>query len=230
MGGIFHHWDFVESFSPIQATLLMDGVDPRCQHNVDDYDLILGRMKRDYEKTCADYWVSAASDQHTVLEKRLPSVALEAFERECFHSGNTTSFRDWLEIAPLEYGLQAFSKSDFDRQVFSREAIQRWLACNGLSSVYQFVQPKASFANAVESEGASGPLSEHDTQLGKRERETLLTIIATLCNHAGIDYTKAAKTAGLIQKLAADMGLSIGETTIEGHLKKIPNALAGRMK
>ncbi len=62
------------------------------------------------------------------------------------------------------------------------------------------------------------------------ERNTLLTIIAALCKDTGYDYTKAAKTAGLIQSTAAQMGVSIGETTIEGHLKKIPNALATRMK
>lgn len=63
-----------------------------------------------------------------------------------------------------------------------------------------------------------------------RERNTLLTIIATLCKEAKIDYTKPAKAAALIQGTAALMQVSIGETTIEGHLKKIPEALATRMK
>jgi hypothetical protein len=34
----------------------------------------------------------------------------------------------------------------------------------------------------------------------------------------------------MIQGAAALMQISIGETTIEGHLKKIPDALATRMK
>ena len=66
--------------------------------------------------------------------------------------------------------------------------------------------------------------------LSNRERDTLLTIIAALCKDAGYDHTKAAKTAVLIQSTAATMGVSIGETTIEGHLKKISVALANRMK
>jgi hypothetical protein len=66
--------------------------------------------------------------------------------------------------------------------------------------------------------------------LATRERDTLLTIIAALCKDAGYDYTKAAKTARLIQSTAAKMGGSIGETTIEGHLKKIPDALGTRIK
>lgn len=65
---------------------------------------------------------------------------------------------------------------------------------------------------------------------GTIERNTLLTIIAALCKDAGYDHTKHAKTAGLIQSTADKMGVSIGETTIEGHLKKIPDALATRMK
>lgn len=63
-----------------------------------------------------------------------------------------------------------------------------------------------------------------------RERDTLLVIIAALCKDAGYDYTKHAKTAGLIQSTATKMGLAIGESTIEGHLKKIPDALGTRMK
>ena len=69
-----------------------------------------------------------------------------------------------------------------------------------------------------------------DKPLATRERETLLTIIAALCKEAKIAYDKPAKAAGLIQSTAATMGISIGETTIEGHLKRIPDALATRMK
>lgn len=63
-----------------------------------------------------------------------------------------------------------------------------------------------------------------------RERNVLLTIVAALCKDAGYDTSKAAKTAGLIESTAAKMGLAIGDSTIEGHLKKIPEALAARMK
>ena len=74
------------------------------------------------------------------------------------------------------------------------------------------------------------PQMQIERPLATTERNILLTIIAALCKDAGYDITKHAKTAGLIQSTAAGMGLAIGETTIEGHLKKIPNALAGRMK
>lgn len=64
--------------------------------------------------------------------------------------------------------------------------------------------------------------------LTTRERDSLLTIIAALCNDAGYDYAKHSKTAGLIHGMAVSMGVSIGETTIENHLKKIPDALGTR--
>lgn len=73
-------------------------------------------------------------------------------------------------------------------------------------------------------------MANEEKPLGNRERETLLAIIAALCKEAKIPYDKPAKAAGMIQNTAATMGISIGETTIEGHLKKIPNALAGRLK
>jgi hypothetical protein len=66
--------------------------------------------------------------------------------------------------------------------------------------------------------------------LRTRERNTLLSIIATLCKEARLDYSKSSKTAGLIRDMATRMGLNLGETTIEGHLKKIPDALETRMK
>lgn len=66
--------------------------------------------------------------------------------------------------------------------------------------------------------------------LSKRERDTLLTIIALACKEAKLDYTKPSKAANLLTGTAASSGISIGETTIEEHLKKIPDALESRMK
>lgn len=75
-----------------------------------------------------------------------------------------------------------------------------------------------------------GIVRPEDKPLETRERNVLLCIIASLCKDMKYDYTKHSKIAGLIQSSAARMGISIGETTIEGHLRKIPNALETRMK
>jgi len=101
-----------------------------------------------------------------------------------------------------------------------RGEVTRWLDAIGLQSKYAFKrEAKAQATDAL----TNKPIST-------RERDTLLTIIAVLCKEAKIDFTKPAKAAGLIQSTAALMQVSIGETTIEGHLKKIPDALATRMK
>ena len=62
-----------------------------------------------------------------------------------------------------------------------------------------------------------------------RERHTFLAIIAVLCKEAGHDYGKHAKTAGILKRTAELMGLNLGETTIEGKLKLIPDALENRI-
>ncbi|MEJ8855804.1 hypothetical protein WKW79_14570 [Variovorax robiniae] len=72
--------------------------------------------------------------------------------------------------------------------------------------------------------------SIEEKPIGTKERNTLLAIIAVLCKDAGYDLGKAAKTAASIQASADLMKISIGETTIEGHLKKARDAAAARMK
>jgi hypothetical protein len=79
-------------------------------------------------------------------------------------------------------------------------------------------------------QSVNGAPTSLEKPLVRRERNTLLTIIAVLCTQADISYDKSSKAAGSILSKAAEMGISIGETTIEEHLKKIPDALGTRMK
>lgn len=66
--------------------------------------------------------------------------------------------------------------------------------------------------------------------LKARERNVLLTIIGVLCQEAGIDVTRHAKSAVTLKRISESMGLSIGETTIENKLKLVATALEGHMK
>lgn len=115
-------------------------------------------------------------------------------------------------------GLIKFRRSDgktFEEDIYT------------LASRALLLIDKDSF-NAWAAQFADAPVIEKP--LSNRERDTLLTIIAVLCKEAKLDLTKHSKTAGLIKNLAAEMGISIGETTIEGHLKKIQDALGTRMQ
>ena len=78
--------------------------------------------------------------------------------------------------------------------------------------------------------GSESDFQKVEKPQSHRERDTLLIIIAALCKEAKIPYEKHAKAAGLIESTAALMGIPISETAIENHLKKIPEALAARMK
>ena len=72
--------------------------------------------------------------------------------------------------------------------------------------------------------------SDHDKPLRTTERNALLSIIAVLCDENGYDTTRAAKTAAIIKNRADLAGIALGETTVENHLKKIPDAVTRRLR
>jgi hypothetical protein len=75
-------------------------------------------------------------------------------------------------------------------------------------------------------------LSESDQKLEKpierRERSTLLVIVAALCKLAKIDLTKPSAAAVTIESETVRMGARVATRTIENHLKLIPEALESR--
>lgn len=63
-----------------------------------------------------------------------------------------------------------------------------------------------------------------------KERNTLLTIIAALAKEAKIELKEYGKSAQYISGLTNELGAEVSKRSIEEHLKKIPDALAIRMK
>lgn len=63
-----------------------------------------------------------------------------------------------------------------------------------------------------------------------KERQTLLVIIAALAKEAKVNISKVSKSGELIANLTQIIGAPIGATTIETHLKQIPEALQSRTK
>ena len=100
------------------------------------------------------------------------------------------------------------------------------------------IEPLRSTVQLLESERAPLPPEEvptdlddsADTPLGTKERNVLLSIIAVLCKELEIDYSRPAKAAVAIKESTLRHGFTIGETTIENHLKKLPEAVAARTK
>lgn len=65
--------------------------------------------------------------------------------------------------------------------------------------------------------------------LAATERNTLLTIIAALCDYSAIDY-KGRGAAIQISKLTEEIGAAVSDDTVRRWLKVVPDALASRMK
>lgn len=70
----------------------------------------------------------------------------------------------------------------------------------------------------------------HSKPLRATERNSLLSIIAVLCDEQGLDTDRAAKTAAVIKHRADLAGINLGETTVENHLKKIPDAVTRKLR
>ena len=62
----------------------------------------------------------------------------------------------------------------------------------------------------------------------RRERATLLVVIAALAKMAKIDVTKPSAAALAIESQTALLGSRVASRTIEDHLKRIPEALENR--
>lgn len=75
-----------------------------------------------------------------------------------------------------------------------------------------------------------GRIVNESKPLINRERETLLIIIAALAKDSGIDITRKSKAAESIALLTQSIGVAVGATTIENHLKRIEDALENRAK
>jgi hypothetical protein len=74
----------------------------------------------------------------------------------------------------------------------------------------------------------SKPVRGTEKPVERRERNTLLVIIAALADMAKIDVSKPSAAGASIESKTAQMGARVAARTIENHLKRIPEALDTR--
>jgi hypothetical protein len=74
----------------------------------------------------------------------------------------------------------------------------------------------------------SEPDPKAEKPLQRRERDTLLVIIAALAELPRVDVKKPSSAAVAIESQTVRMGARVAARTIENHLKLIPEALEGR--
>lgn len=75
----------------------------------------------------------------------------------------------------------------------------------------------------------NGEMASVDKPLSTTERNTLLTIIAALCDRSGIKHQERG-TAQRIMEMTDEIGAHVDDGTIRTALAKIPDALETRMK
>jgi hypothetical protein len=85
-----------------------------------------------------------------------------------------------------------------------------------------------SFLSRHASEFRDRANNASDKPVGRRERDTLLTIIAALAKPAGINVRTPSKAGGTIEAMTIEIGARVSGRTIEEHLKRIPDALERR--
>jgi hypothetical protein len=74
----------------------------------------------------------------------------------------------------------------------------------------------------------SKPDERTEKPVERRERNTLLVILAAVADMARIDVSKPSAAGAAIESKTAQMGVRVAARTIENHLKRIPEALESR--
>lgn len=207
------HWNSATDFTGEEAAALAVGLDPaQLEYQRTTSKPLYERMERHYNEAKRLYEEeSQQGDGPPLMDKSevLESVDLHRLSID-EDPEDGAYFLRWFRDKKL---------SGFETQKFSRHEVARWLSAIGVPTIYHF------------NLGSKGANAQVEKPLGNSERNTLLIIIAALCNDLGYDYKKAAKTAAVICGAVHGMvDKPLGETTIEGYLKKIPEALATRMK
>ena len=225
------HWDFSEHFKAKEVAELIVGIPPEANTNL--FGIYGDEVSYTEKITPVLRRMSGAfrhAEEIMYLLVRFKGETQEAlktfpFNPIALHSEFMVNIRNsGDEIAFASYSNFSDTPQEFYKVYFGRKEVHRWLTAIGMKSVYQFeVQKANSDSQTIAPQSEEKPLS-------KRERDTLLTIIAVLCKEAKLDYKTASVTADFIQSTAAGMKISIGASTIRDHLKKIPDALGTRTK
>lgn len=134
-----------------------------------------------------------------------------------------SEFNDWLERSGIE-SIYSFKEN---QSIIVTEKESNWYSQQNISGKEKKQPSQVPLESA---EKFAENIDAQKIPLSTRERNTLLSIVAALCKEAKIDYSRPAKAAALVKDLTVGMSLSIGESTIESHLKRIPDALEARMK
>jgi hypothetical protein len=239
----FSHWNMAADFSINEVACLASGIEP-VENSANPRVLAITRLLLNAymscRVSCSEVLQQNLQDRLAGQEQSYPGFMADAFEEpgelpsiDLRHSfGEALQQPDSKRLIPAKDDSMRFARGDLE--IFFRE-------CHFQPDVPfynqmpKFLSPAGEPGTATDEKQGEIVLAPVEKKsapadLATRERNTYLCIMAALCKEAKLDYKKPAKTAGLICDMASRMGISLGESTIEGYLKKIPDALESRMK
>jgi hypothetical protein len=132
------------------------------------------------------------------------------------------SFQD----SPLDHPIVSREDGTFCQLHEPRDASKYYYPAGGLPADSVLVV-RTSALHDFEAR-ISAPDQRTEKPLERRERTTLLVMIAALAELAKIDVAKPSGAAVAIESQTVRMGARVAARTIENHLKFIPDALEGR--
>jgi hypothetical protein len=202
-------------------------------------DVILSRMRSDYNDTWAEYAFCDIGGLRELLpwENKLPSSMMNIMTKNCFKFGMKAEFEKWLADGHA---------TDFERQIFTRKDLQYWLDTNRFLSRYQFEKRKTSAPDVLEESTATSEdkyfpalLSQQISQVDKdkplttTERNTLLKLVIGMAIK-GYSHDPAASKSTAPKEIAddlADLGMTITDDTVRKYLKQaVVNVLPAKRR
>ena len=225
------YWLKLETWTEKEGIYILAGIDPNSV--VDQYSGLGGITQfsdaTPFEKsdsffldpieTCSESEFAGGTDAYQSY--------LEAYERKKEILDRKRNLVSTLShvLSRSVAGLgQAAIKSESE-DTYKPEQFTRWA-----SSI--FFEPdwfKWARDNKYLNDNSSESPPVTDKPLSTTERNTLLTVIAALCDYSALD-TQARGTAKQISSMTSELGAEVSDDTVRAILKKIPGALEARMK
>ncbi len=191
-----------------------------------------------YQSTIGGPAVELTSLEGALVEKDGKVAKLmESFDNNEFQSGSKaqeTGMEAYIaqKNIPHKKAVEMRRRFKLERKAYleKRSSSNReddYYPANGLPSDSVIVVKTNAIIEFLQS--LDDPGSPAEKTLQTKERNTLLIMIAALCNEAGIDYGKKG-VAVAIEKMTENLGAPITDDTIRKVLHQIEDALASRSK
>jgi hypothetical protein len=137
------HWNFAETFSGNEAALLMLGIDPaNAEQGNGKITPVVQRMRSSYEGALsAAVWAYEFNDS---ANGKLPDPIEHPKHFYSHRMFDINGYDYEFHHPPKKHWLKDEGQRIFEKQIFSRAEIARWISAHAMSSIYLFrLEPRA---------------------------------------------------------------------------------------